>query len=366
MSDYPPPPPPSGPYYPDPNSGQYPSGQYPPGQYPPGEPRPTSPFAGLSARLGDRLSRRPEPRLTVAIAGVGATLVLFGVLLWGGDYIGGASSPDTSRNLLGAALGAIVTALGFVVAISARQGPLATAGVVATGIGMPLTLFWLTLDFTDVSGGLPFNLDVTFWVSTIVWLVCYLVVPGMRGHTFFVFLIADVFFTYVLFKSSVSTTTVVEVAPGGSGPRITDLGTIAAIGLVIGLAYYAIAFLLDRAGRHGPATGLVYPAFGATASGIIAWSSDLHQVGTGIVTILVGVLVCWYGGRYGRRVTCFAAGAAVVVGIGLLVQDATDDATAAGITFILVGAIVVAAATLLASGLGERDDMDPEAIVRSR
>ena len=50
------------------------------------------------------------------------------------------------------------------------------------------------------------------------------------------------------------------------------------------------------------------------------------------------------------------------MGVILIVQDASpDNATAAGITFILVGALVVAAAAALAAGVGERDDMDPEA-----
>jgi hypothetical protein len=137
--------------------------------------------------------------------------------------------------------------------------------------------------------------------------------------------------------------------------------------LIFGLGYYLVAYLLDRAGRHGPATGLVYPAFGATATGIIAWAPDLHLLGTGIVTIIVGAAVCWYGGTFGRRVTCFAAAGAVVLGIVLLIYDASpDNGSAAGITFVLVGAAIVGSAALFAAGSGERDDMDPEAIVRSR
>jgi hypothetical protein len=366
MSDYGPPPPPQDPNRPQPGRG-YPDPQYPPGGgYPPPPPSGPSAFTGLAAKFGERLTRRPEPRFTVAIAAAGAVMTLFGVLLWGGDYFGGGVSDggSTDRNLLGAGLAAAVTVVGYVLVISSRRGPLATAGVVAGGLGLPITIAFLTLDLSDYSGGFPINFDAVFWVSVVAWLATYLFVPGAQGHTFFVFLIADGLFTYVLTKNTSSVSA--DVLAGG-GPRFHGLGTIAAIGLVFGLGYYLVAFLLDRAGRHGPATGLVYPAFAATGTGIIAWSPDLHRLGTGIVTILVGAAVCWYGGTYGRRVTCFASAAAVVLGIGLLVAEASpDDATAAGITFVLVGVAVVAGAVLLASVVGDRDDMDPEATVRSR
>jgi hypothetical protein len=290
-------------------------------------------------------------------------------LIWSGTYFGDATasqtfSGSTDRNLLGAALGAIATVLGYVLLVAQRRGPLATAGVIAAGIGVPLTIGFLTLDLSTYSGGLPFNYDAIFWVSVVVWVVSYLFVPGARGHTFFVFLIAAGLFSYVLSKSSSD----VSTDPfGGGGTGFHGLGTIAALGMIFGLGYYLVAFLFDRTGHHGPATGLVYPAFGATASGIVAWSPDLHQVGTGIVTILVGALVCWYGGTYGRRLTCFAAAAAVALGVALLVFDASpDNGTAAGVTFILVGLAVVAVASLVATASSERDDMDPAAIVSSR
>lgn len=384
MSDYGPPPPPQdpGPQYPQDPGAQYPGPQYPGQQYPgqqypgqqyPGQPQPSgpypppsssSPFSGLGARFGERLARRPEPRFAVAIAGAGAALTLLGVLIWGGDYFSGASSASTNRNLLGAGLGAVVTVAGYVLMISRRSGPLGTAGAVAGGVGLPLTMTFLTL---DISSGDPFNIDAIFWVSVVVWLASYLFVPGARGRSFFVFLISTGLVTYLLIKNADNINVDFVVSPTGAGPRFNGLGTIAAIGLVFGLGYYVIAFLLDRAGHHGPATGLVYPAFSATAVGIEAWSPTVHQAGAGIITAALGGLICWYGGRFGRRLTCFAAAAAVVLGVLLIVEDASpDNATAAGVTFILVGALVVAAAAVFAAGVGERDDMDPEAVARTR
>ena len=347
---------------------QYPQQPYP--AQPPPAPAPRqAPFAGLGTRLGERLVRRPEPRFTVGLAGVGVALTLFGILLWGANYwahglSGGLGS--TNRNLLGAGLGALVVVAGYVLAVGSRgRGPLCTAGVVGIGIGWPLTLGFLTLDVTS-GPPLPLNLDALFWVSLLAWLATYLWVPGARGHTFFIFLAAYGFFTYVLLKNISSASVNLAGGPAGLVPRFNGLGTIAAIGLCFGLAYYLIAFLLDRRGKHGPATGLLYIAFNATATGILAWSPDLHKGGTGVLTIVIGLAVCWYAGRYGRRLTCFAAAAAVALGVVLLLAEATTDATKAGIAFVVIGLVVVLLAAVFARAAREPDDMDPNAVVWSR
>jgi hypothetical protein len=361
MSDFGPPPPP------DAGGPQYPGQPYP-GQPYPGQPTPParqSPFGRLGTRIGERLVRRPEPRFTVALAGAGVALTLVGILLWGGDYWGsGLSSGSSNRNLLGAALAAVVLVAGYILAVRTGRGPLGTAGVVAIGVGWPLTMGFLTLDLSNRP--LPINFDAIFWVSLVGWMLTYLWVPGARGHTFFVFLIANGFYTYVLVKNISSTSLNFVSATSGLVPRFSGVGTIAAIGLCFGLAFYVIAFLLDRRGRHGPATALVYPAFNATATGIVAWSPDLHRGGAGVLAIVVGLAVCWYGGRYGRRVTCFAAAAAVVVGVVLLLSQATTDATTAGILFVVIGVLVVILAAAFAQASGEPDDMQPNAVVGSR
>ncbi|MDT4921035.1 MAG: hypothetical protein QOI15_1937 [Pseudonocardiales bacterium] len=392
MSDYPPPPPPQGPppaepgpeaptsrYQPYPGGGPYPGAQSPGSQYaapqypgavpppggpPGGWPPGSAPASGSGDEFQQRLTRRPEPRFTTALAGVGAAMALLGVLIWGGTYFGEglfASGPNTDRNLLGAGLAAALVVVGFILAVTRRRGPLATAGVVAVGVGVPLTLLFLTIDVQSSSG---INYDAVFWVSFIVWGLCYAVVPGMRGHTFFVFLMATQLLSYVVSKTTDNLTAGVAT---GSAPGLPSNGTFAAIGLGFGLGYYVIAFLLDRSGRHGPATALVYPAFFATAGGIAALSPDIHLAGTGVLAVVIGFAVCWYGGRYGRRLTCFAAAAGAALGIGLLIADAVDnDGTEAGITFLLVGLAVVAIAALLAHALGEPDDMTGERVAGSR
>lgn len=332
--------------------------------YPGPPPGPPSVFTGLTARLGERLFRRPEPRLTVALAGAGAAMALYGVLVWSSDYYGGAASASTSRNLLGAGLGAVAAVLGYVLMVRRRSGAAASAGAVAAGIGVPLTIAFLSL---DTASSPSINFDAIFWVSALGWLVSYLFVPGARGRTFFVFLLSAGLLAYALIKNATDVAADFIVSPTGAQPRFQGFGTIAAIGLIFGLAYYLVAFLLDRTGRHGPATGLVFPAFSAVAIGLFAWSPTLHKTGTGLITVVLGAVVCAYGGRFGRRATCFAAAAAVVVGVLLVVADALpNNGAAAGITLLVVGALLVAGATALASARGERDDMDPEAVSRAR
>jgi len=364
MSDYPPPPPPGSEPV-DPGSSY--SGYQPdPGGMPP------TPPSGGPGRFDDafraRLARRPEPRFTAALAGVGAALALFGVLIWGFTYyfeglfnsFDSESFGDTDRNQLGAGLAALLVVAGYSVAISQRRGPSATAGVVLAGVGVPIAIGFLSLDAR--SGA---NEDATFWVSVIIWTATYLFVAGAKGHTFFVFLIAFGLLNYVLAKNTDSVTSAVVV---GNGPHFPASGTIAAIGLVIGLIYYAIAFALDRAGRHGPATGLVFPAFGAVAIGIIAWSPDIHRAGAGVLTVAVGLAVCWYGGRYGRRVTCFAAAGGVAVGIVLIVAAAVgdNDGVTAGVSFFFIGIAVIVGAAILGRVTDEAHDMDAEAVAGSR
>jgi hypothetical protein len=281
-------------------------------------------------------------------------MALFGTLIWSGTYWGEGlfDDPDTSRNLLGAIVSAVLVVIGVGLAVTQRRGPLATAGVVAAGIGVPLAILFLTLDAQSSNG---FNYDAVFWVSFIIWGVCYAIVPGMRGHTFCVFLMARQLIGYVISKATDDVSASVVT---GSTPDLPSNSTFAAIGLGFGLGYYAIAFLLDRNGRHGPATGLVYSAFFATALGIIALGPDIHLVGSGILTIVIGLAICWYGGRYGRRVTCFAAAAGATVGVGLVIYDAVgNDGIQAGYTFLIVGLVLVVIAALLGRVLSEPDDM---------
>jgi hypothetical protein len=389
MSDYPPPqqPPGAAPdqpgpddrtsrYQPYPGPGPYPGGQYGGAQYPgpghyggagpypggsqppagpPGTPPPGSPAGRGGAEFQQRLIRRPEPRFTTAVAGIGIGMALFGILIWGFTYWiqGVFDDPSTSRNILGAVLALALVVIGLGLAVTQRHGPLASAGVVATGIGVPMAMLFFTLDPQSSNG---INYDAVFWVSFVVWGVCYAVVPGMRGHTFFIFLMSDQLIAYVLSKATSHLTTTIFT---GNAPELPSNDTIAAIGLGFGLGYYLLAFLLDHTGRHGPATGLVFTAFLATGFGIAALGPDIHLLGAGILAAVIGIAICWYGARYGRRLTCFAAAAGAAAGIGMVIADQVDNdaGVKAGVIFLIVGLVMVGIAALLARALNDPDDM---------
>ena len=243
-----------------------------------------------------------------------------------------------------------------------RRGPLATAGAIAGAIGVPLALLFLTLDFTDLSSGLPINIDLVYMLSAIIWLATYFVVPGARGRAFFLALAALALASYVEYKvASNSVTRLAASTLGTSSPSLSNIGTgaITAAALIFGIGYYALAAWLDRKGYGGAAVALVVAGFANTASGILYSAPTFKQVGTGIELIVLGVALSWYGSRFGRRFTTWVWAFAIVAGIGLVVQKALPDSpSGGGITFIVIGLIVVFGAQFVASSTDEPADVE--------
>ncbi len=376
-------PPPQGPY------GQYGAPQYPPpgqqypaqqpyqqqGQYPPGGYGTPVPRPSLWQRLGARAERRPAPRLGVTLTGVGVVLVIVGILVWSFTYIidgirdglfsgGGVASSD-SRRYLGLALALIVVAIGYALVVTARTGPLVTAGVAASALGIPLALEFATF---DLSGGDPVNTDAIVWVSVIAYLISYLFVRGARGHTFYLALALAQLWGYAVGKAGPDTRAVSSTVVGGvtSGLGSTnslvpsvDNESIAAVSLVFAVAYFAIAFVLDRRGRHGTALPFAVVGIPAMLLGIGMLAPDTEQVGTGIILLIVGVVLCWYGARYGRRFTAWFWGLAAAGGAVAIATKFATTGVGLGITMIVLGVVFAAGGWLAARSLREPDDMTP-------
>jgi hypothetical protein len=356
----------------DPNAPYYSQYQAPPGPhgYPPAAP-PRGPK--LSARLGERGVRRPEPRMGVSLGGVGIALAVLGVLVWGGDYLtsgggGGADGGGSSRRSLGAALALAVVVAGYALAFRARRGPLATAGVAASALGVPVLMGFLTFDASPGSGP-PFSLDAVVLVSVLAWLVSYLVVPGTRGHAFYLGLAAIATWIYLLDKAEPDlfggafVGIISLFAPSdlfgraGSGP---DWTTVAVLSLFFGLGYYAVAFLLDRLARPGPGAALAVGGFLATATGSAAAAVNLHAIGTGILLIVLGLILAYFGSRGLRRFTTWAWSAGVGLGVTVIIAKLADqNSAAAGVGLILSGAVVVLAGQVLTAVLHEPDELTP-------
>lgn len=341
---------------------QYPPGNYPPAAYSQGA-YPAPGGASLAGRLGARFERRPEPRFGSSLAGAGAALILIGLLIWTVGYLadgfrinfsdhGDVSSNGGSRRFLGAVLFLVLAVVGYTLVVLRRRGPLATAGIVSGAAAVPLILVFLTFDLgASLTGGLPFNLDAVYIVSIIVWLASYLFVPGARGRSFLLGAAAVALPAYIGIKvASHSLSRTALSAVSGDGFNTSGTDSLAAIGLIFGLAYYAVAAFLDKEGNSGAGVAMAYAAFGTTVGGVVAAAPSFKQVGTGIVLIILGLALSWYGGRYGRRFTSWAWAVGLVVGIGLLVQKAAPNSyTGAGVMFLVVGAIAAVVAHVVST-----------------
>jgi len=369
-----------------PEYGQgYPPAGYGPGSGPAygpgfGAPQPPRQYeVNVTRLLGARAWQRPEARFGSALAGAGAGLAVLGVYVWAIGYlvkgIGAhyalddpSSSPHIDglgRRFLGFGLFLACTAIGYAVLVTQRRGPLATAGTVATALGVPSLLAFLFLDInaTLTNGDFPINLDAVFLISIVVWLISYFGVPGAHGRALYLALAALAFPAYIGFKVAGEDTFRAiaslfngsDDASGGS----SHVGTIAALGLVFGLVYYGIAWLLDRSGRHGVAIALLWPALATTASGLSAGSDDFGQVGTGVIMIVIGAAVACYAGRYGRRFTTWVGAGGAAAGVVLIVGklDLGSKYWLFGILLIVIGAAAALAGYAVSRGLGEQPDV---------
>lgn len=389
---------PDDPQYPhnDPNQGAgqpgYPGGQggyqggYPAGYpgYPPPASQPPQPpqppvqtpgmlWSSMVRNLGDRALRRARPRLGVALAGAGVALAIIGVLVWSGTYLiegiagsafSGGGGPSDSRKWLGVVLSLVVVAEGYVLAVRRPSGPLSAAGVAASALGVPMLMLFLTFSLSSD----PVSIDAIALVSILVWLVSYAFIPGTRGHVFYLALSAVTLYGYVLDKIEPNGFSGVAVSQVnsrfgflGAGSAATDPATITGVSLVFGIAYYTIAFALDRSGHPGVGVAFIYSAFGATVAGIISSVQDFKQVGTGVELIIIGAVVAVFAARSERRFTTWVWSAAVALGLALILGKATgsDHTVLLGILFIVFGAGLVVAAALVTSVLREPDELTP-------
>jgi hypothetical protein len=323
--------------------------------------------------------RRPEARLGSSLAAAGVLVIVVGILVWAGGYFGtglhidfndnGASTHGEGRRFLGAGLFLLLAVIGYLLLIVRRHGPLASAGAVAGAVGVPLAIGFATLDIGRLFlGHFPVNLDALAIISILFWLGSYFVVPGARGRSFYLGLTAIVLAGYVGFKASGDSTlqTAVNSVNGGGPPSGTpSTTTLGAIGLVFGLSYYAIAALLDRRGHHGAAVALAFAGFDITVGGVTGLARSFGVTGTGVLLILLGLLLSAYGGYFGRRFTTWLWSAAVLVGIVLVVAKASpNNFTAAGLSLIVIGAVVVCVAYLLSAATNEGLDIVDEAAIR--
>lgn len=349
-------------------------------------------LGGVLRRLGDRVLRRAEPRFGITLSGVGILMVIVGLIVWATDYAVGdtdeGGDPDTT---LGVILSLLVIAAGYFLLLRFKKGPLATAGVAAAVIAVPVLLAYATFDpveedrFVVEEDGdfdedfeiettvpeAPFNIDIIAIVSIGVWLTTFLVVPHAAGRVFFLAASLFFFWLYLLEKAEEGAIAWLLSLPfgwlfwpfyfyGGDSSEGPDPTTIGALSLIFGLAYYGAAFALDRTKRHGMATPFAVAGLVATGIGIAHLGGDLELVGSGLLLMILGTLLAVYGATQGRRFTTWTWSAGIGLGVLLIVGEAFDENAAGfGVSAMILGAGVVVLSWFVTGQFSEPDEMEP-------
>jgi hypothetical protein len=351
---------------PDPSEPMYPYGAQP------GEPLPGPP--ALAAPSRTRLFARPEPRFGVALAAAGVVLVAIGVALvshLGGsvDEFGGGGGGGGHR-ALGIVLALVAIVAGYTALVLRPTGPLGAAGVAASALGIPLLLVFATSSSSHPGG----QVDVVLLVSLLAWLVSYAVVPGARGHAFYLGVAAVEFWVYLVDKVEPHLLEGALLAPffgsfdsaddlDGLGATVRpDYASVATLSLVVGVIYLAAAFGLDRAGRAGTSVALVVASYPTMLVGLICAAVELPQSAEGVLLIVLGLVIAALAARSGHRATTWAWAGVVALGVVVIVADAVEDsAGGAGVVLIVVGLLLVAAAWGASVLLRERPETEPAA-----
>ena len=287
-----------------------------------------------SPRL-DRAQQRAVPRFTVALAAAGCFVIVAGVFALGTDPLGGDDVTGGAAKIPGLLLSLVVTAAGLAAVQRGPSPPVRTAGVVASALGIPATLLFLTYDGDALP---PISFDVVLLASALGWGALYLRGPG-RGRLFYLGtalvgawltvlqLLENVFsfpfeaaggFFNSLFGAFDSTEVVTPpivrvpsftVPPGGLTPDFTvpdfptqpiprrvelripnvpDPNTIAFISILFGIGYLYAARRFDRAGAHGRATPFSFAGVLALFAGIVVLAFDVESAGAGILFAIRG------------------------------------------------------------------------------
>jgi len=106
----------------------------------------------------------------------------------------------------------------------------------------------------------------------------------------------------------------------------------------------------------GVAQAFAFAGFPAVAGGIALAAYPAGQVGTGILLLLIGVVLAYVGAMAKRRFTTWIWAAASGFGVAVLIAKASpDNKTAAGIIFLIVGAMFVLISVAVSTGLNERE-----------
>lgn len=311
----------------------------------------------ITAAEGPDAHERPQPRLSLALAGAGGAVVAAGlVALIVGDE-GGRGE--------GVVAGLLVLAIALGVRLAARRAPeVMSAGLGAGAVGMVVTV-----------GAAMADVDAATWPALVLaavfggaWLL-----PGFQGRPLMlgmaaafavIFLVAA---TAQITDDSISAEEcdriyneqgfegMPEACFGdvSSGDPVSALiegdttpeGIVAVLcgaGLMIGV------LVLDRRGLRGTATPLIPAGIVSTWAGLGAMVSDLGETGGPALVVMSGLLIGAVGNAGQRRATTWWGAIITVAGTIAFVISVTepDGAAALGGALLIAGLVLIAVAAV--------------------
>ncbi len=288
---------------------------------------------GFLDAMGERARERPRPELSTALAGLAGALLALGVLAF-------SELDRTPLMVLSAALVLAATVAMFADAPAAS--PLADL-VHATAVGVAVVAI-AVLGATLVDGGDDAGTLAGLLVGAMY--VAAWALPGFRGRTVMLGLGA---LTLALTAGSNGTTGAPALPVDASIPSVFGdrIGTQGAIYLAAAAVLLGLVWLLDRAGYHGAATGLVGAGVVTSLLGVTLVVQDAGETGGPLLMAVVGLLVCAVGHHGARRATTWYGAVLTALGVLLFTVLAFEPVEPSGVGTALLtaaGALLVVAA----------------------
>jgi len=303
------------------------------------------------------------------VAGAGCAVAFFGTLTVSGDALDGGDG-DGSQ-LPGIVLCLLMLVGGMLLLSRAASSTYRTAGSFIAALAVPPLAFFVTFDRDSFP---PYSTETILFLSAIVWLGMHLWGPA-EGRTFplgaglvaaWLLLLQLIeqpftapfdFFEFVFDESSASILDEEATSFGGfDSPDITTMGIVS---LLAGVAVSYVGLRLHRAGQHGRATGFAAAAVVVLPFAVLLLASDLEEIGTGVLLLVLGAGLAIAGAAQGRRFTSWLGGFSIFWGTSLIVAELVggDSASGLGLAYMVVGAAVVVGGHHLAKALDEPDEL---------
>jgi hypothetical protein len=318
--------------------------------------------------IGARATRRPEPRVGVSLAGAGSAMLVFGAVVISGDQLISADSGGGSQ-FPGIVITLAVVVAGVVAAARYRTGPLAAAGVAASGIALLPFFFFLTYSKNSAP-----SFGTILLLSTLGWIAGYLLAPS-RGHAFYLALalvglwlwvveVTEKLFSFPIGFLFALANVASSSAVGGSsssdfgfksGPDATTIGGYT---LAFAVVYLVVGRVLDRRELRGMATPFMFAGILTLIIGIAAVADDLGEVPTGLVLAVTGAVLCYFGATESRRGTNWAGAILAFLGVTTVVTNPFDSPTAGGMAELAAGAVVILLAHWISTQFHEPRETD--------